>query len=256
MTTRTLGSLQNPGSAEAADLLRDGFLFTQPGSFGDQYFKMHDAQAKFRAAYDRLPPDQYRADRRRDAGFPNDRHRRHGRFKFNAAGRTLEEGAHGQHFQTKEYNSVFGDIHRSFEPVSADVITNPILKSSMDKGIELFGAVVGAMVDFDIEVHLFRINPSALRHGNPTPEGIHQDQRSFVQIVFLGRENVAGGVTSVYREDKKTLLAQREMRIPFEAAYLIDERTSHAVSPVTLIDPKADGYRDVLVVTYDLAKPR
>jgi hypothetical protein len=40
------------------------------------------------------------------------------------------------------------------------------------------------------------------------------------------------------------------MDVPMTMAILNDERTFHGVTPLSIINPDVDGYRDVLVLTF------
>lgn len=62
--------------------------------------------------------------------------------------------------------------------------------------------------------------------------------------------NAINGETGIYDRDRQEL-ARYTLANPFDAAIVNDERTMHGVTPIFAGDPAQQGYRDVLVITFN-----
>lgn len=77
----------------------------------------------------------------------------------------------------------------------------------------------------------------------------HRDGVTLVSSLLVGRQNAAGGASSVFDSNGRRLLRSTLGR---PGALLLgdDRRTLHSVSPVRPVDRNRPAYRDVLVVTF------
>jgi hypothetical protein len=228
----------------AALLRRDGFAFVAASA-------MHEALERsgalsdwacFAASWNDLAPDTYLVDHGRF------RRRRHAVFSIEAAAAIRRE-LHQPHYQSRDYNSVYGGIERWFEPIADGVGSGSTFCSILHFCTSLFGALVSPMAAWRVEAHQFRIEARADEPGLPTPEGVHRDGVDYVLVLLIARHNIAKGTTTIHAADGK-LLGSFTLTEAFDSALVDDARVFHGVTPVEPLDPARPAYRDVLVVTF------
>lgn len=223
-------------------LRQDGFAFTA----ADTMRALLDAAslpdwAAFTASWDALAPDAYLASVGRH------RRRRHAVYSADAQG--VRREPHQPHYQSKNYNTLQGDIERWFEPMTAD---GPSLDRILGFCHGFFGALAPQVQRWHVEVHQFRIEARADEAGEPTPEGVHRDGVDYVLVLLVDRSNIESGTTTIHAADGR-LLGSFTLTRPFDAALVDDARVFHGVTAVTPVDPARPAHRDVLVVTYRAA---
>jgi hypothetical protein len=203
----------------------------------------------FAASWQHLAVDRYLDDQARY------RRRRHAVYAAGADGPIVRE-AHQPHYQSQEYNALFGGIARWFEPVAPEIGAGPSLLTILSFCRGLFGDLAPSVRRWRMEVHQFRIEARRDRPGQPTPEGVHRDGVDFVLVLLIRRQNIASGTTTIHDSTGRQL-GGFTLTDPFDAAIVDDARVAHGVTPVTPLDPDEPAYRDVLVVTFlDLDKTR
>ncbi|MGB7217779.1 MAG: 2OG-Fe dioxygenase family protein [Vicinamibacterales bacterium] len=195
----------------------------------------------FAASWNDLELDQYLEDHARF------RRRRHAVYTASADGRITRE-PHQPHYQSREYNALFGGIERWFAPVVPEMGAGASLLTILSFCRTLFGDLAPSVNQWRMEVHQFRIEAGPGQPGLPTPEGVHRDGVDFVLVLLVERRNVASGTTTVYDRDRRGL-GSFTLTDPFDAALVDDTRVYHGVTPVIPLDPAKPAYRDVLVVT-------
>jgi hypothetical protein len=99
-----------------------------------------------------------------------------------------------------------------------------------------------------VEIHQFRIEASADKSGEPTPEGMHQDGVDWVLVLLVRRENVASGETRI-ADLRRNFIGAFVLAEPFDSALVNDARVYHGVTSIAPLDPTRPTWRDVLVVT-------
>jgi hypothetical protein len=194
----------------------------------------------FAASWDDLGTDTYMADGGRY------RKRRHAAFRVDAA--SVERLPPQPHYQSRDYNQLNGWIELWFQPVLPSVASGPTMTAVFRFCSGLFGALTPARAWF-VEMHQFRIEARAGVDGKPTPEGMHRDGVDHVLVLLIGRRNVRSGETSVHDLTGRNL-GSFTLEQPLDAALVDDTRVMHGVTPVEPVDPRAVGFRDVLVVTF------
>jgi len=195
----------------------------------------------FAASWDALEVDPYLENRGRY------RRRRHAVYTADAHGAIVRE-SHQPHYQSREYNELFGGIARWFEPVAPEIGAGPSLLTILSFCRALFGDLAPSVDRWRFEVHQFRIEARSDEPGQPTPEGVHRDGVDFVLVLLIQRINIASGTTTIHGRDHRPL-GSFTLADPFDAALVDDARVYHGVTPVIPIDPAQPAYRDVLVVT-------
>jgi hypothetical protein len=78
---------------------------------------------------------------------------------------------------------------------------------------------------------------------------MHRDGVDYVLILLVDRANVRGGTTTI-ADLKKRPLASFVLALPLDAAWVVDARVYHGVTPIKPLDKTASAHRDALVVTF------
>jgi hypothetical protein len=228
---------------QLSDALRvDGYRFVRAADMRpllEQTGHLAD-WSEFAASWNDLGPDTYMADGGRY------RKRRHAVFSVTASG--IERRPAQPHFQSRDYNPLNGGVERWFAPVTEQIGSGASLTTVVTFCRMLFGMVCPAH-SWHVEVHQFRIEAGRGEAGRPTPEGMHRDGVDYVLVLLVNRANIVSGVTSVH-DLAGNGLGEFTLTQPLDAALVDDARVMHGVTPVEPLDPKAPGYRDVLVVTF------
>lgn len=201
----------------------------------------------FARSWDDLHIDEYMADGGRF------RRRRFGRFL--ASRGTITREPHGPHFQSRDYNSLNGGIDRWFEPVTDEIANHAVTRRLMSLGLEVFSRAAGgdhAGLSWRVEMHQFRIEPSSIEAGRPTPEGMHRDGVDWVFVGLVKRTGVAGGVTGIGDSSGRSL-GSFTLSEPLDTVFLDDRRVRHGVTPIEVLDAGTPAHRDVLVLTFRAA---
>lgn len=176
------------------------------------------------------------------------RTRRYSVFSWDNQNKEILLESHQPHYQTLDYNSLNGGIHRYFEPFQLSAIFNPCMSRILGFTTSVCNEYLGDS-DWHIEAHQFRIECGNDIIGNPTPEGIHRDGRDFICILFIDKFNVIGGKTTIY-DLQKHPIKSLTMEVPSECVFIDDHKLFHDVSQIKCIDSNINGYRDVLVLTF------
>lgn len=180
-----------------------------------------------------------------------------GRFRrrrfasFLATRNGIAREPHGPHYQSRDYNPLNGGIDRWFEPVADAIATHPITRRLMQLCLDIFSraATLPESAGWRIEMHQFRIEPTAREAGKPTPEGAHRDGVDWVFVGLVARIGVAGGVTGIANAAGQSL-GSFTLSDPLDAVFLDDHRVRHGVTPIEVLTAGAPAYRDVLVLTF------
>ena len=165
--------------------------------------------------------------------------------------------------QSTKLNGYNGGVVRHYEPVEPATLQQPFLLETMrafvqmvqrqktasgqSKNNETSSTTVG---DFGLTLHQIRIVAAEGKHGQPVPEGIHQDGHDFVGITVVSRQNVTGGLTSLHRG--KTEPAFFSMEHPVgHLLFLNDRELFHNVSHIERTVPAYEGHRDIFIMAPD-----
>ena len=163
------------------------------------------------------------------------------------------------YFQSSDINIYAGGIARRFAPLLEASLANQFLHELIKFNFRQF-PVDSSLTHqpWEIDVHQFRIVASQDEQGEPTPEGIHHDGDDFNCIHLIARQNVTGGVNSVYDNDGNRLVSCT-LRHPMDSIVVWDPYVMHGVTPIHPENPSQPAIRDVLVIGYnhrpDLKRP-
>jgi len=198
----------------------------------------------FAASWNHLEVDEYMKG--------GGRFRRRRFARFGVASGIITRKPHAPHFQSRDYNHLNGGIDRWFEPVTDGVAAHPVTARLLSLCNEAFTKASGmdaAAVRWHVEMHQFRIEPSLLEAGQPTPEGMHRDGVDWVFVGLIARTGVAGGITGI-GDARGTSLGSFTLSEPLDAVFLDDHSVRHGVTPIEILEPGQQAYRDVLVLTF------
>ena len=201
----------------------------------------------FAASWDDLEPDRYMAD--------GGRYRRRRFAVATLAGSRLTAEPHQPHFQSRDANPLNGGIDRWFAPIlPARLVAGP-LAAIIDLCRETFALTdEPAPSGWRVEVHQFRIEARETEPGLPTPEGVHRDGVDWAFVMLIGRENTAGGVTTIFDAAHRPL-GSFTLAEPMQAVFIDDHRIFHGVTPIRALDADRPAFRDVLVITFTGGRP-
>lgn len=219
---------------------RPAFLHVEPGELvSPGSFNW----PSFRQSWEDLPRDTWMAD--------GGTYRRRRYAAFQVQGRECLRLPHQPHYQRRTYNSLNGGVQRWFEPLTDKVAGSLLLKS-------LITDTAAIISRFDrrpeqswkVEAHQFRIEAAPGGLGLPTPEGMHQDGREWVLLLYIGGSSFVGGQTRVETSGGVLLLDHRLSRAG-EGLLLDDRRVRHETSAIQGNVSAEPEYRDTLVLTFE-----
>jgi hypothetical protein len=205
------------------------------------------ADPVFLDSWNRLEQDQYMADGGRY------RKRRHATYAITGPGQRAQLMPYQPHYQTVDYNPLNGGLARYFAPILDDLHQSITLAALLEFGSTVFSQI-SAIQQWHIELHQFRIEARDGKMGKPTPEGAHRDGVDFVIVVMIKRVNIDSGATTIFDVDNHQV-GEFMLRESFDMVLVNDTRVYHGVTPITQIDPDAEAYRDVLVITFKAKAP-
>jgi hypothetical protein len=197
---------------------------------------------RFASHWEQLAPDRYAAE------MGTRRLRRYGHFAFTPADRSVRILPHGVFAQPEHSNPLYLDRDRDFEPLTDAFVGDPLLH----RLLRLLGGVATALDDaaeWSAKVTPFRVLASVDDAGEPTPEGLHRDGVTLVTSLLIGRDNAAGGESTVCDRSGTPLLTTT-LSEPGTMLLGDDRCTLHGVSPIRPVDPDRPARRDVLVITF------
>lgn len=187
------------------------------------------------------------------------RERRYGLFYFLPSSGELISMPPVAYLQSAEVNTYAGGIKRDFAPLTEATTENKFLRSIIKFNFQNFPVDdQQAEQAWEVDVHQFRIVGTQEEGGEPTPEGIHHDGDDFNVIHLMQRNNVKGGVSGVYDNDKN-MLASGTLSELMDSVYVWDPYVMHGVSPIYPVDSSKPAIRDIIVIGYnsktDLQRP-
>jgi hypothetical protein len=237
--------MRNSLAAIAETVDRSGFAFVRAPEMAAvlEPAGLRDWQG-LAASWDDLGVDAYMAD--------GGRYRRRRFACFRASREAIVRKPHQPHYQSRDYNPLNGGVERWFEPVSEAIGAHPALRAILATCRDLFDRLTPPPTrpaSWHVEIHQFRIEARTGHEGRPTPEGMHRDGVDWVLVLLVSRVNISSGETSI-GDFAARPLGSFTLTDPLDAAVTDDNRVYHGVTPVSPLDPRQPGHRDVLVVTF------
>lgn len=230
--------------AVSEDLTRRKFSLVS----GEDFFFSKSAEneiSNFKESWEDLEPDRYL---QKGATF---RERRFGLFSYKPQSNDLMSIEQQTYFQSVDVNQYAGGIQRDFAPLDKEIAEGSFLKSLIEANFKNFPSSPQSLKRaWRVDIHQFRIIGRKHEGGEPTPEGIHQDGDEFNVIHLISRQNVQGGLNSIY-DTEKSLLTSTVLEDFMDSAYVWDPYVMHGVSPIHPKDESAEAIRDVLVIGFN-----
>lgn len=238
-------SLTYPLSCQVyEDLKQNGFRFISSNDFQKLFCEKkalnHSNIASFCESWNNLDTDNFMSD--------NGTYRKRKHATFNIKDRICNKNDYIPHYQTVDYNILNGGIERYFTEID-EIIDNPIFKELLSFAYNIFDRTNSR--NWFVEAHQFRIESNDNMAGKPTPEGIHRDGVDFVLMALVKRQNMIGGVTTIY-DLQKNQLSSFELDQFLDVALVNDHQVFHGVSEIIPFDSNNESlsFRDVLVITF------
>lgn len=198
-----------------------------------------NAYRRFAATWNGTLPDPYL----RDGGTY--RKRRYSVFHWQR--NALHVLPHEPHYQSNYHNQVHGGFNRHFRDWLPTTVNNPVVTEIVRWCVQQFDHHPSQV--WRIQAHQFRIESTALEAGKPTPEGVHKDGADYILIMLIDRDNVQGGISDMYDNDRQPL-EQHTLQNSGDLLLINDEKVYHGVTEIIPQDKNTVALRDVLVLTF------
>lgn len=158
-------------------------------------------------------------------------------------------------FQSKKYNPLVGDVVRDFAELEQDLIELPDFQALVLEFGEFCKQcfTIEQIQAREISVHQIRTIANPEEIGCPAPEGIHRDGVELVGIFSVGRHQIEGAATSLYKEPKSEPIFNKILN-PGEFIVFSDRAFFHFTSTIKALTAEV-GTRDVFVLTYPGLRP-
>lgn len=177
------------------------------------------------------------------------RTRRHAHYSTHAdRPETPERVPYRPLLQSKAYNPLNGGQPRYFAEVEDSTHDTPTLHSLLEFSTRVVSEASGKK-DWHVEMHQLHVDTNSTEVGNITPEGKHQDGGEFVVIFLTHRENVSGGLTTIYDMELQPK-SQLTLVRPYDFVMVNDREVFHGVEPIFQTDPGREAFRGVLVLLF------
>ena len=178
---------------------------------------------------------------------------RYGRYFWSPAGSELTALTNEPYFQPEDQNGYAGGVVREFAPLLAHSAGNPFLHALVRCMFDCLPiAAERREQNWEVRVHQIRIVASPQEHGEPAPEGIHQDGTDFLTLHLVRRSNVSGAVSTIYNLERRPIQSYTMLE-PLDSFILEDPRIMHGVTEVYPADGKGLAIRDLLGIDFIFA---
>jgi len=225
------------------DLVKHGFCMVNSNSFSISN-EIQESAALLWNSWNCLEPDRYLK------GANVFRYRRYGRFRVDSDAEIPVPQAKTTYFQSIEDNSYAGGIVRDFSPLLPEIFENTFLLALIMHDFNQVSRGFYLKSQCIVGVHQMRVIAAEGFCGHPTPEGIHRDGHDFNVIHLVSRENIVGGKSRIY-DNNKILLASSCLCNNLDSIYLDDKRVLHDVSPILQATPALSGHRDIMTINFE-----
>jgi hypothetical protein len=192
-----------------------------------------DRLAAIRPFFANLPTDPYIQGKFRQRRFSH----------FSGPGRELRRLGHTPFEQSRTVNYLLGGVKREYQELEDGLVATDGFRDLID----FFIRELELDPRREIGVHQIRILCSPEFHGDPAPEGIHQDGFDYIGIFCVDRQDVRGANTHLYRDRKGEPIFSRTLA-PGEGVLVDDRAVLHYTDPV-YPTTAGIGHRDVFVLT-------
>ncbi len=169
--------------------------------------------------------------------------RRYSRVQMCRESMVYETVGGKQFTQSSSYNNFQGDVTRTFENISEQIIGGYGFWELCSRFINSFRLPTENVV----EVHQMRVI-TLEDETHVAPEGVHQDGYDAICIASIERHNVKGGHLLVHKEKDSEAILNVALENG-ELAYINDRELWHNATPISRLDPHKDGHMDLIILT-------
>lgn len=177
------------------------------------------------------------------------RRRRYSQFEYNSILNEVTDLG-STYYQTKEHNYIFGGQGREFESAGSDFLNDPLFRYFLNEDYGFFRSHnIVTENKCQMGVHLMRTVSDLTKDGVVTPEGIHKDGHYAFAIHLIDRDNVKGGTTNLY-DNQKVIMTNLTLKKFGETLFVEDDKLYHDVTPISSVEKDLTGTRDVLIIEF------
>ena len=169
--------------------------------------------------------------------------RRYSRVQMQPESMIYETLKGKQFTQSSSYNDFQGDVTRTFENISEDIIRGYGFWELCSRFLNSFRLPANNV----IEAHQMRVI-TLKSETDVAPEGAHQDGYDAICIASIERHNVEGGHLLVQKEKHSDAIVKIALENG-ELAYINDRVLWHDATPIQRVDSSQDGYMDLIILT-------
>lgn len=197
--------------------------------------------------WDELPLDMYLSDNGKY------RRRRFAELMYDHATRSLSNTGNARFYQPAEYNGVNTGV-RTYTGIKHAFLGHQAVQAILLHFANKFcdALKVGRL---EMSLHQVRVTGNDDVAGQPTPEGIHKDGVDYSCQILFRRDNVAGGESLIFDNDRQLQLGVTVME-PLEFYSFRDTEIYHAVSPVRPASAGKPAVRDILGIDFSIKRGR
>nr|WP_240449387.1 2OG-Fe dioxygenase family protein [Streptomyces harenosi] len=199
-----------------------------------QLVTLDDIPDAIRDEFPTLPLDQYC-----DGKF---RHRRFSQYRIrHTSAWELELLPHRPFCQATQFNGVTGGLLREYEPLRID--PSPLVRAGAET------VPLDETLEWQVDVHQWRVIVNDETRGVSVPEGPHQDGHTYSMIAVVDRHNIGGGETQLMTLDSEEPFLSLTLG-PGEAIVLDDRAMRHYATDITT-PAGQEGHRDLFLLAYN-----
>ena len=140
----------------------------------------------------------------------------------------------------RKYNKTAGGIKRFYEPL--EVRFDEYIRCGLED------LAIDRTIDWQINVHQYRVIVNEDIEGITVPEGIHCDGHDYVMISVFDRQNITGGEMKLFNDIEGQECFYKGVVKNGEAVLLDDRKMFHYVSSIEPVDKNLPSHRDIVVV--------
>ncbi|MCR8644871.1 2OG-Fe dioxygenase family protein [Paenibacillus sp. N1-5-1-14] len=218
----------------------NGYCFCGSAFFNQADFYDEKEWNAFADSFNRLAVDKYMKDN------GTYRLRRFATLDYSTIDRVLSYDLARPYFQAPEINSLNGGIVRHFDPMEEEIVANnQFLRGLLQWAYNALEQLEGPS-DWETTLHQIRVLARMDEQGEPTPEGVHRDGVTYIMMMVFNRENVVGGMSTIYDNERNPLIDVT--LLPMDLIFADDQNVMHGVT--SILPDQVDGYRDVFVAAF------
>jgi len=182
------------------------------------------------------------------------RYRRYSDFSYDPINDSINQLEHKSYFQSKQNNSYVGGKTRHFQDFGTELIDSPIIRSLVKEDFQVYAKTLPEEYKsktWQCQIHQIRIEVSAGKEVEITPEKIHCDGYPFSAVHFWGKNNIAGAESKLYNNNESEILSAMFENI-LDTLFFFDREMLHYVTPASTKDNSIDGYRQIIAISFSL----